>query len=146
MKLDATDQQILDELSRDGRITNVELADRVALSPSACLRRVQELERSGIIVGYKAEIDHKALGIGFVAYLTVRLTVHTKESQGAFEDTVRNIAEVRECHNVTGNIEYILKVEVADIGAYKHFHTEIIGALPHVASLSTYVVLNTSKN
>jgi Lrp/AsnC family transcriptional regulator, leucine-responsive regulatory protein len=145
-KIDDTNRRILRELTRDGRISNLELADRVGLSPSACLRRVQELERSGVIKGYRAVIDPARVGAGFVAYLAVGLSVHTKASQEAFERAVARAPEVRECHNITGTVEYLLRVEAADLAGYKHLHTEVIGVLPYVASMTTYVVMGSPKD
>ncbi|MEM8647160.1 MAG: Lrp/AsnC family transcriptional regulator, partial [Pseudomonadota bacterium] len=88
VKLDAINERILRELTADGRTSNLELAERVGLSPSACLRRVQELERSGVIKGYRAVLDRAAMGVGFVAYITVGLSDHSKASQEAFERSI----------------------------------------------------------
>lgn len=140
------DGEILRELSRDGRVSNVELAGRVGLSPSACLRRVQDLERRGVIRGYRAVLDRAALGSGFTAFIGVGLSVHTKEAQEAFERSVARAPEVRECHNVTGAIEYLLRIEVPDLAAYKVFHTDVLGTLPQVNSLTTYVVMGSPKD
>jgi Lrp/AsnC family transcriptional regulator, leucine-responsive regulatory protein len=145
-KLDATNDRILRELVRDGRLSNLELAARAGLSPSACLRRVQELERSGVIRGYRAVLDPAAMGVGFVAYVTVGLNSHTKASQEAFERAMARAPDVRECHNITGTVEYLLRVEAADLAAYKHFHTEVLGALPGVAAITTFVVLGSPKD
>ncbi|MFN0116491.1 MAG: Lrp/AsnC family transcriptional regulator [Paracoccaceae bacterium] len=143
---DPITEKILRELSRDGRVSNLELAGRVGLSPSACLRRVQELERSGVIAGYRAVLDPGKRGIGFIAYIAVGLSLHTKAAQEGFERALARVAEVRECHNVTGTVEYLLRVEVADLAAYKRFHTDVLGTLPQVASLTTYVVLGSPKD
>lgn len=145
-KLDRINSKILQELSRDGRISNLDLADRVGLSPSACLRRVQELERSGVIKGYRAVLDPAKLGVGFVAYMSVGLNLHTKTAQEAFETAVSSAPEVRECHNITGNVEYLLRIEVADLAAYKHFHTEVLGMLPQVCSITSFVVIGSPKD
>lgn len=145
-KMDQLNDRILRELSRDGRISNAELANRVGLSPSACLRRVQELERSGVITGYRATLDRASIGKGFVAYVAVGLSSHTKSSQSAFERAMETSPEVRECHNVTGGVEYMLRVEVADLENYKHFHTERLGAVPEVAKITTYVVMDSPKD
>lgn len=115
-------------------------------SPSACLRRVQELERSGVIKGYRAVLDPAKTGIGFVAYVTVGLNVHTKAAQEAFERAVSRAAEVRECHNITGTVEYLLRIEAADLAAYKHWHTEVLGVLPQVQSITTFVVMDSPKD
>lgn len=146
MKIDQINQRILRELSRDGRISNLELADRVGLSPSACLRRVQELERSGVIQGYRAVLNPQAMGIGFVAYLTVGLSLHTKAAQEGFERSIALAPEVRECHNITGTVEYLLRVEAKDLAAYKRFHTDVLGTLPQVASITSYVVMGSPKD
>lgn len=144
--MDDINQKILRELTRDGRISNLELSDRVGLSPSACLRRVQELERGGVITGYRAVLDPAKTGVGFVAYVAVGLSLHTKAAQEAFERAMARAPEVRECHNVTGSIEYILRVETADLAAYKHFHTEVLGVVPQVAALTTHVVMGSPKD
>jgi Lrp/AsnC family transcriptional regulator, leucine-responsive regulatory protein len=143
---DHINDRILRELTRDGRISNLELADRVGLSPSACLRRVQDLERRGVIKGYRAVLDPEKIGIGFVAYVTVGLNSHTKASQEAFEGAVSRAAEVRECHNITGTVEYLLRVETADLAAYKHWHTDILGVLPQVQAITTFVVMGSPKD
>lgn len=145
-KLDHIDDHILRELGRDGRVSNLSLADRVGLSPSACLRRVQELERSGVIKGYRAVLDRAALHVGFTAYIAVGLATHTKAAQAAFEQAMQSSPEVRECHNVTGTVEYLLRVEVADLRAYKAFHTEVLGTLDQVRSLTSYIVLESPKD
>jgi Lrp/AsnC family transcriptional regulator, leucine-responsive regulatory protein len=145
-KLDDLNQRILRELTRDARQSNLDLAARVGLSPSACLRRVQELERAGVIKGYRAVLDPARLGIGFVAYVTVGLNSHTKAAQEAFERAVSRAHEVRECHNITGTVEYLLRVEAADLAAYKHWHTEVLGVLPQVHAITTFVVMGSPKD
>lgn len=144
--LDQKSERILQELSLDGRISNIELADRVGLSPSACLRRVQEMERRGLIKGYRAVLDRAALGSGFVAYIGVGLRDHSKASQEAFERSISRAPQVRECHNTTGTIEYLLRVECADLPAYKLFHTDILGAMPQVSAITSYVVMGSPKD
>lgn len=144
--IDAIGEHILRELTRDGRISNLELAERVGLSPSACLRRVQDLERRGVITGYRAVLDRTQTGTGFTAYLMVGLNQHTKAAQESFERACAAAPQVRECHNITGQVEYLLRIEVADLAAYKHFHTEILGTLAQVTSLTTYVVIGSPKD
>ena len=145
-KIDRINQQILHELSGNGRLSNLELADRVGLSPSACLRRVQELERSGVITGYRAVIDPAARGIGFAAYIGVGLSEHSKAAQEGFERSISRAPEVIECHNITGTIEYLLRVECADLASYKAFHTDVLGTLPHVTSITSYVLMGSPKD
>ena len=146
IKMDGIDRKILRELSSEGRISNLELAERVGLSPSACLRRVQELERSGVIAGYRARIDPAKVGASFIAYVAVGLSSHTKKAQSDFEAAMAIAPEVRECHNVTGAVEYLLRVEAADLAAYKHFHTEVLGVLPQVNAITTYVLMDSPKD
>lgn len=146
MKLDQINDHILRELATDGRITNLQLADRVGLSPSACLRRVQEMERRGIITGYRAVLNPVAMGIGVTAYIGVGLSEHSKEALSRFENAIAAAPEVIECHNITGTIEYLLRIECADLGAYKTFHTSLLGALPHIGSITSYIVLDSPKD
>lgn len=146
MKNDPINQNILRELRRDGRLTNIQLAEKVGLSPSACLRRVQELERSGVIAGYRAVLDRKAMGAGFVAYVTVGLARHLKKDQEAFEQAMNRSKEVVECHNITGRVEYLLRVETEGLDAYKHFHTEVLGTVEQVASITTFIVMGSPKD
>lgn len=145
-RIDAIGRKILRELSRDGRISNLELAERVGLSPSACLRRVQEFERSGVITGYRAQIDPAKIGLNFLAYVTVGLSSHTKKAQADFEAAMADAPEVRECHNLTGAIEYLLRVETKDLASYKHFHTDVLGVLPQVHAITTYVLMDSPKD
>ena len=146
IKKDNFNDRILQELSLDGRISNTELADKIGLSPSACLRRVQELENSGLIKGYRVILDSELLGNGFIAYVTVGLGEHTKESQLAFEKAIMTAKEVKECHNVTGSFEYLLRVETANLKTYKSFHTDVLGVLPQVSTISTHVVMESPKD
>lgn len=143
---DHKDTEILRVLSRDGRITNQALADRVGLSPSATLRRVQAMERIGLIKGYRAVIDPEKAGVGFTAYILVGINDHSKKGQETFERTVSASPEVRECHNITGDKEYLLRVEARDLIAYKRFHTNVLGVIPQLKSLTTYVVMGSPKD
>jgi DNA-binding Lrp family transcriptional regulator len=145
-EMDQLNERILRTLTRNGRISNIELADQVGLSPSACLRRVQELERSGVITGYRAVLNRDAIGAGFVAYIAVGLSDHSKASREVFETSIARASEVRECHNITGSVEYMLRVEVADLAAYKVFHTDILGTLPQVNAITSYVVMGSPKD
>lgn len=145
-KIDQINDKILHELLRDGRISNTELASRVGLSSSACLRRVQELERSGVISGYRAILDPHAMGRGFLAYIGVGLSDHSKASQDTFERAMAAAPEVVECHNITGVIEYLLRVEVADLTSYKAFHTDVLGTVTNVSAITTWVVMGSPKD
>ena len=140
-KIDDISRRILRELQRDGRISNTDLADRVGLSASACLRRVRELEASGVIKGYRAVLDAQKMGNGFLAMVSVGLNDHSTASQEGFEKRMARSPEVTECMNVTGSVEYILRVECADLAAYKQFHSETLGRLSQVHSITTHVVM-----
>ncbi|EKO3533650.1 Lrp/AsnC family transcriptional regulator [Vibrio fluvialis] len=144
--MDKFDERILRELQQDGRISNVELAERVGLSPSATLRRVQELERKKVIRGYRAVLDKTQLNVGFIAYVSIGLNSHTKKSQLSFEDHVRFADEVVECHNITGMNEYLLRVETKDLTAYKRFHADVLGECLQVQSITTMVVMDSPKD
>ncbi|MDV6251846.1 Lrp/AsnC family transcriptional regulator [Vibrio sp. EA2] len=144
--MDKFDERILQELKLDGRISNVELSERVGLSPSATLRRVQELERQGVIKGYRAVLDSEQLGVGFIAYVSIGLSSHSKKAQLDFEDHLRFVKEVVECHNITGANEYLLRVETRDLAAYKAFHANVLGECEHVQGITTMVVMDTPKD
>jgi DNA-binding Lrp family transcriptional regulator len=144
--MDAIDAKILQALENDGRITNLQLADRVGLSPSACLRRVQNLEADGVIKGYKAVLDRSRLGSGLTVFVMVGLSGQLQRDAQAFERAMAEATEVRECHNVTGSIEYLLRVEVSDLAAYKRFHSDTLGTLNQVSSITSHVCLGSSKD
>ncbi|WP_219012612.1 Lrp/AsnC family transcriptional regulator [Shewanella algae] len=144
--MDRFDERILQELQNDGRISNVELAERVGLSPSATLRRVQELERKKLIKGYRAVLGKSQLNIGFIAYVAIGLNSHSKQSQLGFEEHIRYAREVVECHNITGANEYLLRVETKDLSSYKRFHAEVLGEYPQVKSITTMVVMDSPKD
>ena len=145
-ELDAINSNILRVLEGDGRISNIDLAARVGLSPSACLRRVQELERSGVIKGYRAVLDREKLGAGITAFVMVGLSAHLSKDARAFERAMEAAPQVRECHNITGVVEYLLRVEVADLPAYKDFHANILGVLPQVSSITSHISLGSPKD
>jgi DNA-binding Lrp family transcriptional regulator len=144
--LDKFDNIILHSLSNEGRISNTKLAEKVGLSPSACLRRVKELENSKIIKGYRAILNREALERSFLAYVTVGLSNHGIESHKEFERTILNVSEVTECHNLAGAFEYLLRVEVKNTSDYKKFHAGVLGSLPQVNSITTYLVLDSPKD
>jgi len=145
-KIDEIDERILSVLEREGRLSNVDLAGRVGLSASACLRRVQELERRGVIRGYRAVIDRAALGPRLTVFVIVGLGRQMTKDAQAFEAAMAGARQVQECHNITGNVEYLLRVEVADLADFKDFHANILGSLPQVASITSHFCLGTSKD
>lgn len=141
IEIDRINHNILRELERNGRISNSDLARKVGLSASACLRRVQELERSDLIKGYRAVVDPVVRGAAITIFVMVGLSEHLKKDAQAFERAVSKAPEVRECHNITGSVEYLLRVEVADLAAYKAFHADILGQLPQVGSITSHISL-----
>ena len=127
-------------------MTNLELAERVGLSPSACLRRVQALEAAGVIKGYRAILDRTQLGAGLTVFVMVGLSGQLQRDCLAFERAMAKAPEVLECHNITGSVEYLLRVEVFDLSAYKHFHSDVLGTLSQVSSITSHVCLGSSKD
>lgn len=144
--IDDKDRRILHALELSGRISNAELADEVGLSPSACSRRVQELEREGLIKGYRAILDRSRLGGAITVFVTVGLAGQLKKDAKQFERAMEASPQVRECHNITGSVEYLLRIEVADLETYKDFHADTLGVLPQVASITSHICLSTSKD
>lgn len=141
--VDDVDRSILAVLEQDGRISNADLAARVGLSPSPCLRRVRRLEETGVIRGYRALIDPAAVGRGLRVFAGVRLVRHARADVVAFEQAVLKLDEVVHSHHVTGNYDYLLQVEVADLPAYEDFHANRLASLPGVAAVSSYVTMKT---
>jgi Lrp/AsnC family leucine-responsive transcriptional regulator len=141
--MDQMDRSILAVLDKDGRISNAELADRVGLSPSPCLRRVRRLEGTGVIRGYRAVIDPAAIGRSLRVFAGVRLIRHSRADVVAFERAVIRVAEVVHSYHVTGNYDYLLQVEVADLPAYEDFHANRLASLPGVAAVTSYVTMKT---
>jgi Lrp/AsnC family transcriptional regulator, leucine-responsive regulatory protein len=141
--MDDVDRQILSILRANGRIANADLAAMVGLSPSPCLRRVRRLEKIGAIRGYQAIVDSEALGRGLRVVVGVRLARHARADVSAFESAVVKLPEITHCHHVTGNYDYLLQVEVADLAAYEAFHANRLAGLPSVAAVNSYVVMKT---
>ena len=144
--LDPASEKILSTLEASGRLTNIELAKRVGLSPSACLRRVQDLERSGVITGYRAIIDRAAIAPRITVFVMVGLSQQLHKDARAFERAMDAAPQVLECHNIAGNVEYLLRVEVSDLAEYKNFHAHTLGQLPQVQSITSHFCLETSKD
>jgi Lrp/AsnC family leucine-responsive transcriptional regulator len=141
--MDEVDRSILVALERDGRISNADLAARVGLSPSPCLRRVRRLEETGVIRGYRAVVDPAAVGRGLRVFAGVRLVRHGRAEVAAFERAVVGLPEVVQCHHVTGNYDYLLQVEVSDLSAYEDFHANRLADLPGMAAVTSYVTMKT---
>ena len=142
LQLDRYDRQILDLLQQDGRISNQDLAERVALSPSSCLRRVRALEESGLITGYRALLDAKKLGLTLMALIHISMDRHTPERFDHFEAEVASIPEVIECLLITGqDADYQIKVVVADMDAYQELLLQRITRIPGVTGVHSSFVL-----
>ena len=143
--LDRTDVLLLDQLQRAGRQTNAELAERVNLSPSACLRRVQRLERDGVIAGYRAEVDPERLGLGLQAFVRVQLNHHDSAAIAAFSGFVNTWDEVVACHALTGDMDYLLHVVVRDLEHFSRFLLDRLLNQAGVDDVNSSFVLRTVK-
>ncbi|MEJ2361656.1 MAG: Lrp/AsnC family transcriptional regulator [Gammaproteobacteria bacterium] len=142
MKLDRYDRQILRILQQEGRISNQELADRIGLSPSPCLRRVQAIEKAGLITGYRAMVDARALGLSLMALIQISMDQHTPERFDHFERAIQAIPEVIECLLITGqDADYQLKVVVRDMDAYQELLLNRITRIHGVTGVHSSFVL-----
>ncbi|MFQ5562263.1 MAG: Lrp/AsnC family transcriptional regulator [Parvularculaceae bacterium] len=146
MTIDDTDRKILSLLGLDGRMSNQALAARVGLSPSACLRRLKQLERSGAIRGYRAIIDEEALGAGFSAIVHVTLERQTEEALAAFEEAVATCESVVQCHLVSGVNDYILRVTAPSLESFERLHKRTLSALPGVQRIQSSFALREVVN
>ncbi len=143
--LDETDRRLLAELQNEGRVTNVELAHRVGLTAPPCLRRVRALEDEGVIKGYHAELDASKLGFAITVFALVSLKSQAEESLRQFEDHMRGLPEVRECHMLNGEIDFILKIVSKDLQSFQEFLTSKLTPAPNVASVKTSLTIRTAK-
>jgi Lrp/AsnC family leucine-responsive transcriptional regulator len=143
--LDRTDRRILAALQQDGRITTVELADRVGLSPTATSERVKRLIRDGFVTGFRAMLDPVRLGRGLMVFVEVGLDKTTPDVFERFATAVRRAPEVLECHMVAGGFDYLVKTRVADMAAYRHFLGDVLLSLPGVKETRTYAVMEEVK-
>ncbi|MEU3958344.1 Lrp/AsnC family transcriptional regulator [Streptomyces buecherae] len=143
--LDAVDRDILFHLSQDGRLTNVELAKRVGLTPPPCLRRVKRLEEAGVITGYRAVINPQALGRGLEVLVNVEIYAQDRKSFQEFEDTVCAFEEVTEFRRMYGRPDYFIRVAVADHAAYEAFITDKLSSLPAVLRLESHLTMKEIK-
>ncbi|KPU84025.1 hypothetical protein JI58_06290 [Marinosulfonomonas sp. PRT-SC04] len=144
-ELDSFDQAILQVMAAEGRISVTELAQRIGLSKSPTQARLKRLENERYITGYRALLDPIRLGLKHVAFVEVRLSNTREKSLAAFNAAVRKIPEIEECHMLAANFDYLLKVRVTDMTAYRAVLGEKISSLPHVASTSTYVAMQAVK-
>ena len=144
-RLDDIDLRIIDELQRNGRMTNVDLARRVGISAPPCLRRVRALEQAGFIAGYHANIDPALLGFGVTVFAMVGLHSQAEADLQAFEARVESWPEVRECHMLNGDIDFILKCVAPDLASFQDFLTQKLTPAPNVANVKTSLTIRQSK-
>lgn len=143
VRLDEFDRKILAILRKDGRITFTDLAEQVGLSKTPCQQRVKRLVQGGVIVGFRAIVDPAKVGLDHVAFTEVKLSDTRETALKEFNTAVREIPEVEECHMIASSFDYLLKVRTADIRRYRIILGEKISSLPHVASTSTFVAMET---
>ncbi len=145
MQIDAIDRLILKNLQDDGRMTNVELAARAGLTAPPCLRRVRALEDAGILRGYHADLDPEALGYGITVFAMVSLKSQAEKDLRAFEEHVAALPQVRECHMLNGEIDFILKIVARDLQGFQRFLTSELTPAPNVEHVKTSLTIRTSK-
>ncbi|MGA7713874.1 MAG: Lrp/AsnC family transcriptional regulator [Rhizomicrobium sp.] len=144
-KLDSIDLRILAELQADGRITNVELSRRAKITAPPCLRRMRALEKAGYIQGYHADLDAKSLGFEVIGFAFVGLNSQHDHDLKQFEERVRSWPAVRECHMLSGEVDFILKCVAKDLSSFQTFITETLTAEKNVASVKTALVIHAAK-
>ncbi len=144
--IDSKDRQIIRALQKDGRLTNLDLAAQVNLSPSPCLRRVRLLEEAGIISGYAAIVEPRAVGLTITAFIRITLARHDREVVSRFEARVQDLDEVLDCHLLTGEADYLLRVVVSDLDAYETFVRNRLHDVQGIASITTSLVYGTVKS
>jgi DNA-binding Lrp family transcriptional regulator len=143
--LDSIDRKLLAALQAEGRVTNVDLARRVGLTAPPCLRRVRALEEEGVIRGYHAELDASKLGFAITVFAMVSLRSQAEQDLKAFEEHIRTLPEVRECHMLNGEIDFILKIVSRDLQSFQEFLTSKLTPAPNVASVKTSLTIRTAK-
>ncbi|WP_280552767.1 Lrp/AsnC family transcriptional regulator [Halomonas sp. 25-S5] len=144
-RLDAIDRRLLAALQRDARLSNVQLAEEVNLSPSPCLRRVRQLEAAGLIRGYHAELDRGGVGLGLTVFVGIKVERHHEAQANAFREAVVALPEVVSAHLVSGESDFLLQVVVADLAAYEHFLTGTLLRLPGISDIRSNFAIQTVK-
>jgi Lrp/AsnC family leucine-responsive transcriptional regulator len=145
-KLDAIDVAILEALQRDGRLPNTALAKAVGLSPTPCAERVRALEAAGIIAGYTATLDAEQLGLGLTVFIEIAIDRTSEDAFDAFRAAVLAIPQIGECHMVAGGFDYLLKVRVQDMAAYRRFLGEVLAKVPGIRETRSYAVMERVKD
>ena len=144
--VDSIDQQILQIVQADGRIAVVDLAERVNLSKTPCVKRLRRLERDGFIRGYRAEIDPRKVALGYLVYVQVKLESTTSGRLRAFNTAVKDVPEILSCHMLSGGYDYLLRVRTSDMESYRVLLGDVISALPGVHQISSYPVMEEVKD
>ncbi len=145
VELDKTDLQILKILQQNGRITNLQLSNEIGLSPAPTLERVRKLENSGYILSYHALVDEEKLGLGIKTFIQVSLDFHQNNTIQNFLEAIQEIKEITECHHVTGQCDFLLKVYVKDIKAYEQLIMQKISRIIVVKTFQTMIIMSTNK-
>ena len=146
MQLDNLDRRILDALQRNAKLSNVQLAEEVGLSPSPCLRRVRLLEEAGVIRGYHAQLDRSKAGLGLTVFVGVKVERHHDESANAFRAAVIDLPEVISCHVVSGESDFLLQVVLPDLASYEDFLFSTLLKLPGVSDIRSNFAISTVKS
>ena len=144
-RLDPIDLAILDALQRDGRLANVALAKAVGLSPTPCAERVRALEAAGIITGYSAHLDAERLELGLLVFIEIAIDRTSVDAFDRFRAAMQRIAQVEECYMVAGGFDYLLKVRVRNMAAYRAFLGEVLSKVPGIRETHTYAVMERVK-
>ena len=145
MPLDRVDRRLLEVLQRDGRVSNVALAERVHLSPSPCLRRLKALEHDGVIEGYRAVLDREAVGLGLTVFVEIKVERHSDRLAEEIEEAVARMPEVVACHIVSGAADFLLEVVVPDLRSYEGFLLGSLLKLPSVTDVRSNFAIRTVK-
>ncbi|CAH0650325.1 Lrp/AsnC family transcriptional regulator [Pseudomonas juntendi] len=143
--LDKVDIAIADRLQRDGRLSNVKLAEQLCLSEASCWRKQKRLEASGVIEGYQAILNRKKLGLGVMAFVQISCTDHSEEATAKFEKIIAAAPQVLSCHNTTGEADFLLQVVAQDLDSYSRFIDKVLRKLPGVASIRSNLSLREMK-
>lgn len=144
-KIDTIDRAIINELQRNAKATLGEIADNVGLSKTPCQQRIKRLEKAGVIIGYTAQVNYRALGENHVVFVQVKLSDTKTSALRAFNDAVREVAEIETCHMMAASYDYLLKVRTGDMGSFRAVLGEKISTLPHVLQTSSFVAMENVK-
>ncbi|HEX2527050.1 MAG TPA: Lrp/AsnC family transcriptional regulator [Geminicoccus sp.] len=145
-EIDMMDLRILALLQKDGRISNVDLADQVALSPSPCLRRVKRLENEGVVLGYRAILAREAVGLGLTVFAAIKVARHSREAAAALQEALAALPEVVSCHMVSGEADFLAEIVVPDLVAYERLLTDRLLTLPMISDIRSNFSLRRVKS